>query len=85
MLQIMTLAVGLFVDYISKSPIWKESAIFILEDDAQNGPDHVDAHRSPAYLISPYVKKVCRPYHVFYIRYDPDYRTHLRYETDDAV
>ncbi|AQX51270.1 bifunctional YncE family protein/alkaline phosphatase family protein [Elizabethkingia anophelis] len=51
------LAVGLFVDYISKSPIWKESAIFILEDDAQNGPDHVDAHRSPAYLISPYVKR----------------------------
>jgi len=51
------LAVGQFVDYISKSHIWKESAIFILEDDAQNGPDHVDAHRSPAYLISPYVKR----------------------------
>ncbi len=51
------LAVGMFVDHISKSPIWKESAIFILEDDAQNGPDHVDAHRSPAYLISPYVKR----------------------------
>jgi hypothetical protein len=51
------LAVGQFVDYISKSPIWKESAIFILEDDAQNGPDHVDAHRSHAYLISPYVKR----------------------------
>lgn len=51
------LAVGQFVDYISKSPIWKETAIFILEDDAQNGPDHVDAHRSPAYLISPYVKR----------------------------
>lgn len=51
------LAVGLFVDYISKSPIWKECAIFILEDDAQNGPDHVDAHRSPAYVISPFVKR----------------------------
>lgn len=51
------LAVGQFVDHISKSPIWKETAIFILEDDAQNGPDHVDAHRSPAYLISPYVKR----------------------------
>src|SRR5204862_166012 len=51
------LAVGMFVDHISKSPIWKESAIFILQDDAQNGPDHVDAHRSPAYLISPYVKR----------------------------
>ncbi|GEP91806.1 40-residue YVTN family beta-propeller repeat-containing protein [Chitinophaga terrae (ex Kim and Jung 2007)] len=51
------LAVGMFVDYISKSPVWKECVIFILEDDAQNGPDHVDAHRSPAYVISPYVKR----------------------------
>ena len=51
------LAVGMFIDYISKSPIWKECAVFILEDDAQNGPDHVDAHRSTAYVISPYVKR----------------------------
>lgn len=51
------LAVGMLIDYLSKSPVWKESAIFILEDDAQNGPDHVDAHRSTAYLISPYVKR----------------------------
>jgi len=39
-------AVGLFVEYLSKSKIWNESAVFILEDDAQGGPDHVDAHRS---------------------------------------
>ena len=51
------LAVGRFIEHISNSPIWKESAIFIVEDDAQNGPDHVDAHRSTAYLISPYVKR----------------------------
>lgn len=51
------LAVGMLIDHLSKSPIWKESAVFILEDDAQNGPDHVDAHRSPAYVISPYVKR----------------------------
>ncbi len=51
------LAVGMFVEYISKSPIWKETAIFILEDDAQNGPDHVDAHRSIAFVISPYTKR----------------------------
>ena len=51
------LAVGMLIDHLSKSPVWKESAIFILEDDAQNGPDHVDAHRSTAYLISPYVKR----------------------------
>ena len=51
------LAVGRFIEHISNSPIWKECAIFIVEDDAQNGPDHVDAHRSTAYLISPYVKR----------------------------
>ncbi|MGF7231982.1 bifunctional YncE family protein/alkaline phosphatase family protein, partial [Arachidicoccus sp.] len=51
------LAVGMFVDYLSKSPIWKNSVVFILEDDAQNGPDHVDAHRSPVYLAGPFVKR----------------------------
>lgn len=51
------LAVGLFVEHLSHSKIWKESAVFILEDDAQNGPDHVDAHRSPALVISPYTKR----------------------------
>ncbi len=51
------LAVGLFVEHISKSPIWKETAIFILEDDAQNGADHVDAHRSPAYVAGGFVKR----------------------------
>src|SRR4029453_742718 len=43
--------------YLSKSPIWKESVIFIIEDDAQNGPDHVDAHRSTAYLAGGLVKR----------------------------
>jgi len=51
------LAVGLFVEYLSKSPIWKECAIFIVEDDAQNGPDHVDAHRSTGYIAGGLVKK----------------------------
>jgi len=50
-------AVGKFVEYLSKSSIWKETAIFILEDDAQNGPDHVDAHRSTAYLAGGFVKR----------------------------
>ena len=36
---------------------WKETAIFVLEDDAQDGPDHVDAHRSPALVVSPYTKR----------------------------
>lgn len=51
------LALGMLVEHISHSSIWKESAIFVLEDDAQNGPDHVDAHRSPAFIISPYTKR----------------------------
>lgn len=51
------LAVGLFIEYLSKSPIWKESVVFILEDDAQNGADHVDAHRSTAYVVGPHVKR----------------------------
>ncbi|WP_052017052.1 bifunctional YncE family protein/alkaline phosphatase family protein [Arcticibacter svalbardensis] len=50
------LALGQLIEYISKSSIWNETAIFVLEDDAQNGPDHIDAHRSPAFVISPYVK-----------------------------
>ena len=50
------LAVGKLVEYISNSPIWNESAIFILEDDAQNGPDHVDAHRSISMVVSPYTR-----------------------------
>lgn len=51
------LAVGLFVEYLSKSPIWKETAVFILEDDAQNGADHVDAHRSIAFVAGGFVKR----------------------------
>ena len=51
------LAVGMFLEYLSNSPIWEKSAVFIIEDDAQNGPDHVDAHRSTAYLAGPFVKR----------------------------
>ena len=51
------LAVGMLVEYLSKSPIWNETAIFIVEDDAQNGPDHVDAHRTTAYVAGGFVKR----------------------------
>lgn len=51
------LAVGMFIEYLSKSPIWKESVVFIVEDDAQNGADHVDAHRSPVYIAGGFVKR----------------------------
>ena len=51
------LALGQLVELISHSAIWKESAIFVLEDDAQNGPDHVDAHRSVLLAISPFTRR----------------------------
>jgi len=51
------LAVGRIVEYLSHTPFWKNMAIVITEDDAQNGVDHVDAHRSVLMIISPYAKK----------------------------
>jgi DNA-binding beta-propeller fold protein YncE len=50
-------ALGDIVDLISHSSVWKNSAIFVVEDDSQDGADHVDAHRIPAFVISPYVKR----------------------------
>ncbi|MFL0162035.1 alkaline phosphatase family protein [Aquirufa salirivi] len=51
------LAVGQLIETLAKSPIWNETAVFILEDDAQNGADHVDAHRSTAYVAGGFVKR----------------------------
>ena len=51
------LAVGRIIEYLSHTPYWKDMAIVITEDDAQNGVDHVDAHRSILMVISPYAKK----------------------------
>ena len=48
------LAVGRIIDYVSHSSIWPNSAIFMEEDDAQDGVDHIDGHRSPGYIVSPY-------------------------------
>ena len=50
-------AVGMVVEGLSKSKFWKNLAIFVVEDDAQNGSDHVDAHRSTALVVSPYTKR----------------------------
>lgn len=50
------LALGMIVAGASKSKFWPRTAIFVLEDDAQNGPDHVDSHRSIAYVLSPYTR-----------------------------
>lgn len=51
------LALGRVVEGLSKSIFWPKLAIFVVEDDAQNGSDHVDAHRTVALAISPYIKK----------------------------
>ncbi|MCW3000551.1 MAG: beta-propeller repeat protein [Solirubrobacterales bacterium] len=59
-------AIGRIVDTISRSKVWKSSAIFIIEDDSQDGADHVDAHRIPAFVISPYARKEA----VVHTRYD---------------
>jgi hypothetical protein len=50
------LALGRIVNFLSKTPIWKDSALFVTEDDAQDGVDHVDAHRSILLVASPWVK-----------------------------
>jgi DNA-binding beta-propeller fold protein YncE len=59
-------ALGQFVDLISHSSIWDKSLILVIEDDSQDGADHVDAHRIPAFAISPYAKKGA----VIHTRYD---------------
>ncbi len=51
------LALGMFLEHLSHSPIWNETAVFIVEDDAQNGADHIDAHRSTAYVAGGFVKR----------------------------
>jgi YVTN family beta-propeller protein len=60
------LAVGQIVETISHSPIWDSSAIFVVEDDSQDGADHVDAHRTVAAVISPYARRGA----VVHTRYD---------------
>lgn len=51
------LALGQIIERLSQSPAWPSLAVFVLEDDAQNGPDHVDAHRSPLLVVSPYARR----------------------------
>jgi hypothetical protein len=55
------LALGRVVDAVSHSPYWDDTAIFVLEDDAQDGADHVDAHRSIAFVISKYASRSAQP------------------------
>jgi phospholipase C len=60
------LAVGQLIETISNSPIWSSSAIFVVEDDSQDGADHVDAHRIPVLVVSPYARAGA----VVHTRYD---------------
>ncbi|MFZ0284270.1 MAG: bifunctional YncE family protein/alkaline phosphatase family protein [Terriglobales bacterium] len=60
------LAVGRIIDDITNSSVWSTSAIFMEEDDAQNGVDHVDGHRSPGYIISPYAVQYGPTDHTYY-------------------
>jgi hypothetical protein len=60
------LAVGRIIDAISHSSVWSTSAIFIEEDDSQNGVDHVDGHRSPGYVVSPYAVQYGQTDHTYY-------------------
>ncbi len=50
-------AIGKIVEAVTKSKVWSSSAIFIIEDDAQNGPDHIDSHRTVGLIVSPYIKR----------------------------
>jgi hypothetical protein len=50
-------ALGMIVEGLSRSKFWSKTAVFVIEDDAQNGPDHVDSHRASAYVLSPYTRR----------------------------
>ncbi|MDY7017711.1 MAG: bifunctional YncE family protein/alkaline phosphatase family protein [Nitrospirota bacterium] len=51
------LALGRLIEAVSRSPFWVDTAVFVVEDDAQNGPDHVDAHRTLCLIASPYARR----------------------------
>src|SRR5262249_45276497 len=51
------LALGRVIEAVSKSPQWKDSCIFVIEDDGQALPDHVDGHRVPYLVLSPYTRR----------------------------
>ena len=75
------LAVGQIVDTISHSPYWKDSAIFVVEDDSQAGLDHVDGHRAPVQVISPCANHGIVDYHLLLADHDgPHHRADPRHQ-----
>ncbi len=80
------LALGRVVEAVSKSKFWKDTAIFVIEDDAQDGPDHVDAHRTVALVISPYIKRGVRRFqHVLDDEHAADDGADSGVEADEPV
>ena len=81
------LAVGRIIDYISHSPVWSTSAIFIEEDDAQNGVDHVDGHRSPGLYRQPIrrAERTHRPHLLHAGQHDSDDRANPRSAAHEPV
>jgi hypothetical protein len=59
------LAFGRVIEALTHSKFWPQLAVFVVEDDAQNGPDHVDAHRTIAYVISPYIRRASVDSHLY--------------------
>jgi hypothetical protein len=51
------LVLGRIIDRLSRSRYWNQMAIFVVEDDTQDGPDHVDVHRAPVFVASPYIRR----------------------------
>ena len=80
------LALGRIVEAISKSRYWKESAIFVTEDDSQDGLDHVDGHRTVGFAISPYTRRGHRRQQLLHDRqHVPDDRADPRAAADESV
>ena len=86
------LALGRMVEAISHSKVWAQSAIFVEEDDSQNGVDHVDGHRQPVYVISPYTAAPQAPgqgkgdpHHLHGGEHQPHHREHSGHAAADPV
>ncbi len=86
------LALGRIVEAISHSKVWAQSAIFVEEDDSQNGVDHVDGHRQPIYIISPYAAAPQArgagqgdPHHLHSREHQPHDREHPGHAAFDSV
>jgi hypothetical protein len=80
------LALGRIIEFLSRTPYWKNMAVFVTEDDAQNGRDHVDAHRSLLMVISPYAREEpCESCAYQFWEYIQDFLEHPRDPLSEPV